>query len=275
MNTLITALATPYKDGKIDLVSYEKLVQYQLDGGVDALLAVGTTAEAQLLNKGEKRKLIKLTKRLAKDTPVWVGIGGTTAEATREARFAENTGADGILIAPPAFVKCTPEGYLIHIQEIMKVTSVPVMLYNAPTRCNYKLNKDVVAELAEKVRFLKDAGKDVKYTAELSAKLNILCGNDVKLVAMLENGACGVVSVVSNVAPRLTRHVLEGNEESYKLFTKLSRLSMAEVNPIAIKYMLYKKGIFTNYDVRLPLTRASEKTQQKIDKMWSKTPEFD
>lgn len=269
MNTLITALATPYIDGKIDVESYEKLVQYQLDSGVDGLLAVGTTAESQLLSKREKKQLIKTAKRLANDTPVWVGVGGSTpTEAIREAKFAERLGADGLLIAPPAFVKCTPEGYMLHIQEILNAVSVPVMLYNAPSRTNYTLNKDVIGQLAERVSYLKDAGRNLKYTAALSQKLKVLCGNDKVLPDMLQTGACGVVSVVSNVAPSLTRRVLNGNTADYELFTQLAKLSMLEVSPVAIKYMLYKKGIFASYDMRLPLTAANEKTQKRIDKLW-------
>ena len=273
MNTLITALATPYKNGKIDTASYERLVNYQLQNGVNALLAVGTTAEAQLLQKQEKKQLITITKRLAKRTPVWVGINASsTVDAIKEAIFAENAGANGLLIAPPAFVKCTPEGYLLHIQNILKAVSVPVMLYNAPSRCNYTLDKDVVIELSKRVRYLKDAGKDLNYTAALSSKLKVLCGNDALLPEMLEKGAKGVVSVVSNVAPLLTRRVLDeevdASQEDYKQFALLSKLSMLEVSPIAIKYMLYKKGIFDSYNMRLPLTRASEETQRKIDKIW-------
>ena len=283
MNTLITALATPYKEGKIDASSYEKLVQYQLDGGVDALLAVGTTAEAQLLTKNEKRELIVTTKRLANKTPVWAGVAGrSTTEAMCEAVFAEELGANGILVAPPSFVKCTPRGYLMYVQEILKVVSIPVMLYNAPSRCNYTLDKDVIAELSKRVRYLKDAGKDLNYTASLSTKLKVLCGNDILLPDMLKSGACGVVSVVSNVAPRLTKRILNGiatseckrnkhaEEDDYQLFEQLSKLSMLEVSPVAIKYMLYKKGIFNNYNMRLPLTRANEQTRRKINKMWLK-----
>ena len=287
MNTLITALATPYKNGKIDYASYERLVNYQLKNGVNALLAVGTTAEAQLLEKNEKRELVKRTKSLAKRTPVWVGIGGSsTVDAIKEATFAQNLGADGLLVAPPAFVKCTPEGYLLHIEDILRVATVPVMLYNAPSRCNYTLDKNVVAELSKRVRYLKDAGKDLNYTAALSTKLKVLCGNDQLLPEMLKNGAKGVVSVVSNVAPLLTKRVLNGaepalttnngrakcrlyaNEQDLALFYKLAELSMLEVSPIAIKYMLYKKGIFTSFNMRLPLTRASEDTQRKINKIW-------
>ena len=270
MHKLITALATPYYNGKVDTVSYERLVNYQLSNGVDALLAVGTTAESQLLTNSEKKLLIKLTKQLAVSTPVWVGVGGVTRQAVREAVTAEKLGADGILIAPPAFVKCTPDGYLMHIKHILNAVNIPVMLYNAPSRCNYTLSEEVVTELAKRVRYLKDAGDNLAYTAGLSKKLTVLCGNDGLLVKMLEVGAKGVVSVVSNVAPQLTRRVMNGKQDDYEQFAQLSRLSMLEVSPIAIKYMLYKKGIFAGYNMRLPLTRASAETQRKIDQVWNR-----
>ena len=290
MNTLITALATPYKNGKIDTNSYEKLVNYQINNGVNALLAVGTTAENLLLRKYEKKQLVNIAKRLANNVPVWVGIGGhSTIETIHEAVLAQELGADGILLAPPAFVKCTPQGYLLYVQQVLKAVNVPVMLYNAPSRCNYTLDEDVVEELSQKVRYLKDAGTDMDYTATLSSKLKVLCGNDSLLPDMLKKGAKGVVSVVSNVAPALTRRVLDTvqptqaatrlapynkggihtNKQDLELFGKLAELSMLEVNPIAIKYMLYKKGIFDSFNVRLPLTRASEETQRKINVLWN------
>ena len=278
MKTLITALSTPYKEGKIDCYSYEKLLDYQIKNGVDMLLAVGTTAEAQLLSACEKKLLIKLAKGIASSVPVFVGIEGrSTRDAVNDAVLAESLGADGLLIAPPAFVKCTPQGYLQHVLQIRKVVSIPLMLYNAPSRCNYVLDETVVEELSASVTYLKDAGSDLGYTKNLASKLSLLCGNDILLTEFLQRGACGVVSVVSNVAPQLTREILEGNltakcgdTTNIEVFTELARLSMLEVSPIAIKYMLYKKGIFDSYEMRLPLTPASVKTQEDITKFWSK-----
>lgn len=269
MPQLITALATPYMDGKIDTYSYERLVSYQIENGVDALLAVGTTAEAQLLNSCEKKLLVKLAKGIAGKIPLFVGIEGrSTREAVTEAEIAESLGADGILVAPPAFVKCTPEGYMLHVYEILKSVSVPLMLYNAPSRCNYTLDRSVVEKLSQSVPYLKDAGTDLDYTSALSKKITVLCGNDGLLPEFLQYGATGVVSVVSNVAPRLTRKVLNGDESAYQLFRELARLSMLEVSPIAIKYMLFKKRIFNSYEMRLPLTAASIETQEEIDRIW-------
>ena len=275
MNKLITALATPYKNGEIDTYSYEKLVAFQIENGVDALLALGTTAESQLLDFCEKKLLVKITKSIAGKTPVYIGIEGrSTREAVLDATVAAEWSADGLLIAPPAFVKCTPEGYLRHVQDIHKAVKIPLMLYNAPSRCNYTLDKDIVKELSTEVEYLKDAGGDLDYTATLSQYVKIMCGNDFLLPHMLKCGAVGVVSVVSNVAPKLTRKILYGQnhqyatQQEYEIFAELAKLSMLEISPIAIKYMLYKKGIFDSYEMRLPLTPAREKTRKLIDDMW-------
>ena len=267
MNKLITALATPYIDGKIDKLSYEKLVAYQVESGVDAILAVGTTAEAQLLDECEKKFLISVAKCLVGRTPLYVGIEGPTREAIKEAEMAQKYGADAILVAPPSFCKCTPEGYRLHVEEILKVVSVPLILYNAPSRCGYTLDADVVRSLSDRVHFVKDAGSDLNYTADLAQNVHMVCGNDELLPQFLEVGACGAISVVSNVAPRLARGVLEGGDDC--LFTKLARLTMREVNPIPVKYMLYKKGIFASYEMRLPLTTANVATKKAIDAIWN------
>lgn len=267
-NVLITALATPYNDGKIDKLSYERLVDYQIRQGIDCLLTVGTTAEAQLLDTCEKRLLVSIAKTIANDTPVYAGIEGrSTRDAVKEAETMQKLGADGLLVAPPAFVKCTTLGYLLHVEQILKAVSIPLILYNAPTRCGYVLDREVIEQLSDKVRHLKDAGSDLSYTEKLSQKMTVWCGNDQLLPQFVERGATGVVSVTSNVAPKLTRRVLNGEQSD--LFVSLSKLTMAEVSPICIKYMLYKKGIFDSYEMRLPLTDASALSRSKIDEIWS------
>ena len=267
-NKLITALATPYIDGEIDKVSYEKLVEYQIEQGVDALLAVGTTAEAQLLDDCEKKLLVKIAKGLAGNVPVYVGIEGrSTRDAVCDAQKAEKYGADGILVTPPSFCKCTPEGYRLHVEQILKCVSVPLILYNAPGRCGYTLDEKILKSLSNRVRTVKDAGKDLKYTENVAKNMEILCGNDGMLPQFLEKGACGVISVVSNVAPRLTRQVLEGGNA--EAFLQLADLTMREVSPIPVKYMLYKKGIFASYEMRLPLTAANLATKNAIDAIFN------
>ena len=268
MNKLITALATPYLDGKVDKLSYEKLIRFQVEHGVDALLTVGTTAEAQLLDDCEKKLLINIAKAMAGKTPVYVGIEGrSTRDAVRDAEKAVKYGADGILVAPPSFCKCTAEGYRLHVEELLKCTSVPLILYNAPGRCGYTLDLNVLKSLSDRVHFVKDAGSDLDYTEKAAKSMIVLCGNDGMLPQFLKKEATGVISVVSNVAPLLSRKVLDGGNA--ELFVKLANLTMSELSPIPVKYMLYKKGIFRSYEMRLPLTAASITTKKAIDDVWN------
>lgn len=273
---LITALATPFTcDGKIDYYGYERLIAEQVSANADALLVCGTTAEAALLSESERRLLFMLAKATAKNTPIIVGVGGfSTAEAAKNALYAAKTGADALLLSPPPFSKCTMEGFEQHVITVKRACGIPMILYNAPSRCNYVLETETVKSLARKgVRAIKDAGGDLSYAANLAEFAAVLCGNDEKLKEFAEVGAKGVISVVSNVAPNLTRKVLQGevSAEEHDYFAALSKLSMREVSPIAIKYMLYKKKIFDSFEMRLPLTRASEQTQKAIDEAWNES----
>ena len=266
----VTALATPFKNGKIDCLSYEKLVDFQQKNGADALLAVGTTAEALLLNECEKKLLIRLAKGVAPNIPLWVGVDDCdTRKAADSARIAQQLGANGVLLTPPHFVKCTPQGYILHVRAVARAIQVPLMLYNAPNRCGYTLDKRALCELAQDVQYLKDAGDDLSFTAAFADKMTVLCGNDKLLSQMLDCGAKGVVSVVGNVAPKLTKQVLcnAATELQRDLFVALAKLSMQEVSPVAVKYMLFKSGIFDAFEVRLPLTKANETTCKAIDEI--------
>lgn len=261
---LVTALATPFYNGRIDRASYERLLNFQSERGVDALLAAGTTAEALSLNPRERKLLIALA--VATNLPVWAGVENSDVrQAAREAQTARDLGATGILLAPPHFVKCTPKGYVRYALAVKKAAKLPLMLYNVPSRCGYVLDEQALDELAEETAYLKDAGNDLAFTLRRKDKTTVLCGNDCLLSQMTVCGAKGAVSVVSNVAPLLTRAVLEKGESA--LFGKLAALSAEEINPIAVKYMLYKAKIFHSYEMRLPLTEATRRTRQKIDKL--------
>ncbi len=269
-NALITALATPYKKGKIDFNSYAELVRRQADYA-DGILCCGTTAEAQLLTECEKKLLITAAKETAVNTPVIAGIEeADTLKAVKCAEKYEKYGADALLVAPPAFCKCTASGYYRHIKAIKNAVSVPLVLYNIPARCGYILNKNVLKKLHEKegINYIKDAGDDLNYTADISRFLIVFSGNDGLLTSSLNCGAKGVISVVSNVAPLLTRKVLNG--EYSEIFQTLAEISMREVNPVPVKYMLYKSGIFDDYAMRLPLTRARRQTRREIDGFWKR-----
>lgn len=346
---LITALATPFENGKIHILSYLKLLERQK--AADGILCVGTTAESGMLSPKEKKLLIRTARTMLPNKKIWVGIGGDTASAIKEGLFAKRNGADGLMITPPSFFKCTKEGFVQHVSAICAQTQLPIMLYNAPSRCCYTLWQDAVEMLSDKGICMKDAGSDLNYARALAPKLPIFCGNEELLRQFCDVGAVGVVSVVSNVAPNLTKHVMQifenqrkstkeraeelcekcgkancdchaghkkhqecDNEKSKKKFTNdigrrqevdekckksknnfendigignkicntatamdkkniddyqmLAKLAFCELNPIPIKYMLYKEGVFSTFDMRLPLTSASTETQKLIDEFW-------
>lgn len=264
---LITALATPFKNEKFDVKSYAKLIRFQIENGVDALLALGTTAESQLLTECERKLAVNIAKGLAEGTPIIVGIHeSATDKAVREAKKMQDLGADALLIAPPVFCKCTAVGYRWHIESICEVVDIPVILYNVPSRAGYCLNADAVISLTGKMAAVKDACGNTEFASKVINYAPILCGNDEKLTDYIQAGCCGVISVTSNVAPQWTREILTGKKSAE--FEEFARLTMQEVNPIAIKYLLCKAEIFDDYDVRLPLTKANETTRKSIEEFW-------
>lgn len=268
---VICALATPYLEDKIDVSSYVQLCKRQQDGKADALLALGTTAEAQLLTKRERKLLVTLAKTTT-SLPVMVGIEeACTREACRDAELYAGLGADALMIAPPSFCKCTPTGFVQHVEAIRKASGLPIVLYNIPARASYNLDVDAIRKLTELgyVKYVKDSSLNMCFAHKILPYANVLCGSDERLKDYLEAGACGVVSVAANVAPQLTKQAAEGDCEALTRFERLAELAMSEINPIAIKYILYKAGVFKSYEMRLPLTKASEKTRAKIDNAWS------
>lgn len=266
--TFICALPTPF-DGqnRIDTDSYIKLIE-RVQPYADGLLALGTTAEAQLLNADEKTDLLNVTRQVC-PLPLIAGIEqASTAAAAKEAEHYAKLGADMLLIAPPPFCKCTVKGYICHIEEIIKASGLPVMLYNIPSRAGYGLDIEAIAELAYShgVRYIKDSCNNVDFAKKVRPYADVLCGSDEMLDEYLDCGASGAVSVAGNYAPKHTRQVLDcGTAEEKTEFKKLAKLAASEVNPIAIKYMLYKAGVFTTYSVRLPLTPANRQTRDTID----------
>lgn len=268
----ICALATPYRDnGKIDVDDFVRLCTFQRENGVDALLALGTTAESQLLTDCERKLLLTLAKSSAGYAPVIAGIEEpSTSAAVKQAETYSALGADALMIAPPSFCKCTPKGFVKHVEAIAKASALPIVLYNIPARAGYSLDANAVKRLAGSnlVAFVKDSSPNMSFVDKTKGYVKIMCGSDELLDRYLDRGACGVVSVACNAAPALTKRALTGDDEAMTQFKKLANAAMSELSPIAIKYILYKAGIFKSYKMRLPLTKASAKTRKAIDCFW-------
>ncbi len=275
-----TALATPFdENGALDLDSFRKLLDFQLENSIDALVVCGTTGEAPTLTDDEAATLLKETvKTTSGSVPVIMGIGSNcTDRAIDKARKAEKGGANALLAVTPYYNKCTPEGLLAHYRAIASVTSLPIIVYTVPSRTGVTIPPSVWGELfaIPNIIGIKDATGDIAYGAQflscLGSESNLWSGNDNATLPLLSLGSEGVISVLSNIKPRetseLCRLFAEGKtRESAALAASLLPLSDAlfcEVNPIPVKAALSLMGLCKPY-CRLPLTKASEKTFERL-----------
>ena len=274
-----TALVTPFLNGKTDLVSLGRNIEYQIKNGTDALVICGTTGEVATLSEDEHKACIEYAVNSAAGrVPVIAGTGSNDiAHAIRMSRFAEAVGADALLVVTPYYNKATPSGLIKSFRAIADATSTPIILYNVPSRTGVNLPISVLRELSEHDRIvaLKDAagniGETARIIAELGDVLDVYSGNDDMTVPTLALGGAGVISVASNVVPRemhdICRLFFEGKvRESAELAASLSELMSAlfvEVNPIPVKTAMAKMG-FCSEEFRLPLCECEEKSRALI-----------
>ncbi len=275
-----TALVTPFEqNGALDLDSYRKLLRFQLDDGIDALLVCGTTGEAPTLSDEEATSLLcEAVKTAQKSVPVIMGVGSNCTEhAVEKARSAEKNGADALLAVTPYYNKCTPEGLVRHYREIAASTSLPIIVYTVPSRTGMTVPPSVWGELfaIPNIIGIKDATGDIAYGAQflstLGSEICLWSGNDNATLPLLSLGSEGVISVLSNVKPKETSvlchtyaegKIREAKELSASLLPLADTL-FCEVNPIPVKAALSMMGICKPY-CRLPLTTASERTFQRL-----------
>ena len=206
-----TAIVTPFRGGQLDEAALERLTKFQIKGGVDGIVPVGTTGESPTVNCEEHIKIIELSvKFAARKIKVLAGTGANaTSEAIYLTQAAEKAGADGSLQVAPYYNKPTQEGLFQHFKAIAKATKLPIVLYSIPGRCGIEIAVDTVKRLAhdcKNIIGLKEAGGSCdrvsQLRATLGAKFEIMCGDDSLTVPFMSVGADGVISVVSNVAPK-------------------------------------------------------------------------
>jgi 4-hydroxy-tetrahydrodipicolinate synthase len=270
-----TALATPFREGRIDRESLARLIEHNIDGGVAGLVPVGTTGESPTLTHEEHREVIRLTLEIAdRRVPVLAGTGSNcTAEAISLTQEAEKLGAEAALLVAPYYNRPTQEGLFLHYQAVAKAVSIPVVLYSIPGRCGVEIAVPTVARLAAacpNIRCLKEAGGSVERINQLKAALPeefvLLSGDDSLTLPFLSAGAQGVISVASNLVPGVvselvnawiagdTARAMELHQQYYPLFRDL----FVESNPVPVKHALVQSGIIASPEVRLPLAPLSE-----------------
>jgi 4-hydroxy-tetrahydrodipicolinate synthase len=268
----LTALVTPFRDGKVDEVALGKLVDWQIEQGIDGIVAVGTTGESATLSVEEHVAVIAATVKAARGrVPVIAGAGGNaTSEALELTRASEAAGANALLHVTPYYNRPSQEGLFRHFEAIAKATRLPIILYNVPTRTACDLLTETVVRLAEldNVVGIKDATGNLSRGSELIARVGdriaVLSGDDGTAFPLYALGARGVISVVSNVAPRAMSDMWDavaagdwarGRQRHYELRV-LNQLLFAEPSPAPTKAALALLGR-CSVDVRLPLVSAT------------------
>ncbi|MGB5528501.1 MAG: 4-hydroxy-tetrahydrodipicolinate synthase [Ignavibacteriaceae bacterium] len=282
-----TALITPFKqDQSVDLDSLKKIIQQQLEGGVDALVVIGTTGESPVIDYDERRKIISLAVEEAKGRiPVIVGTGtNNTKKVIENNRQAEDLKADGLLIVNPYYNKGTQESLVEHYKVISEKTHLPIILYNVPSRTGMNILPETAIRIhkeCKNVVAIKEASGNISQIAHLISikptSLSVLSGNDDQTLAIMALGGDGVISVFSNPYPSemkaitiaiLGNHLKLAQDLSNKYLSMMNAL-FVETSPAPVKYVMSRLGLCENV-LRLPLVRASGKAEEILEKEMSK-----
>ena len=274
-----TAIVTPLTKDGVDYEQFGRLIDWQIEEGIDAIVAVGTTGEGSTLTDEEHKQAIKFcVDRVGGRVPVIAGTGSNdTAYAIEMTKFACEVGADAMLLVTPYYNKATQRGLIESFKAIADASSKPCILYNVPSRTGCNLTPASAAVLAEhpNIVAIKEASGNISQIAELAHlvgdKMDIYSGNDDQIVPILSLGGKGVISVLSNIMPKATHDIcqlfFDGKvEESRRLQLELLPLVNAlfcEVNPIPAKAAVAAMGYCENY-LRLPLTKMESDNEAKL-----------
>ncbi len=268
-NGILTAMITPFTDGGVNLKELGRMIDYQIDGGTDAVVILGTTGEPATMTENEKVEVIKFSvKHAAGRIKVIVGTGSNdTAKAIAASRRAEELGADGVLAVTPYYNKCTQKGLLEYYRAICSAVKIPVIAYNVPSRTAVNILPETAEKLAEipNMAGIKEASGNMAQVCEtmrrIRGKMDLYSGEDFLNLPMLAIGGAGLISVTSNIAPALVKKMYElvkANEldkanEVQDFLLPLEDACFLEVNPIPIKAAYNMLGFDAGVP-RAPLT---------------------
>lgn len=277
-----TALVTPFRNGEVDVEALEGLVEFQISQGVDGLVPCGTTGESPTLSEEEDRLVVETVVRVANGrVPVIAGTGSNSTDmAIRYTKMAEEAGADGSLQVTPYYNKPTQEGLYRHFAAIAESTSLPLILYNIPSRTGVALSAETTARLAEIPNVV--GTKEATHSMDLAADIRRMCGEEFVILSgddsltlpIIALGGDGVISVASNVAPaavsRMVRTLLSGDfargrEMHYELLP-LFRALFIETNPIPVKTAASLLGLCSD-EMRLPLSPMEGENLRRLQEV--------
>ncbi len=286
MNNLITgattALITPFKNDQLDEATFAKLIQRQIDNGINAVCPVGTTGESATLSHDEHKRCIEIAVEVCKDsdTKVLAGAGSNaTHEAIDIAKHAQSCGVDAIFSVSPYYNKPSQEGLYQHYKAIASAVEIPFMLYNVPGRTGVDILPDTVVRLfddVENIFGIKEATGSIERAIELLSRrpdLYLFSGDDAIDYPILANGGRGITSVTSNLLPdmksELVAAALSGDFKKSKEINDslypINKVMFCESNPIPIKAAMYIAGLIETLEYRLPLVPPSSINMKKIE----------
>lgn len=275
-----TALATPFRNGAVDLDAMAAFTEFQITGGIAGVVPVGTTGESPTLSAAEAKEIIATVVRVTRGrVPVIAGTGSNnTAETITRTLAATEVGADAAMVVMPYYNKPTQRGLIAHVRAVHDATNIPLVLYNVPTRGTGDLAAESVVEIAKhcpRVIALKEATGNIlraqSVVAALGDRVTVLCGDDALTVGMMAVGAKGVISVASNVVPGAVQGVvkawLDGDHAGalarQQRLLALYDAMFLETNPGPVKAALHAMGKMAA-EVRLPLAWPAEGTVDKV-----------
>jgi 4-hydroxy-tetrahydrodipicolinate synthase len=278
-----TAMITPFDENEeVDYESLKKIVKFQLTNNIDSLIVLGTTGEAPAIEDDEREKIVDIVLEIVDGKiPVIIGTGTNNVKhVLKYNKMAEKAGADGVLIVTPYYNKSTQKGLVEYYKYIAERTSLPIIIYNVPSRTGINVNPETAIEIhhiANNVIGIKEASSNISQIVELFSikpdTFSVFSGNDDQVLPIMALGGDGVISVTSNVAPKAIvelTHLLLVNDlpnarrinNNYTFFNKLL---FREVNPIPIKYAVSLLGLCKNI-LRLPLVSGTLETQTLVKK---------
>ena len=274
-----TAIITPFTEDGVNFEEFRKMIEFQISEGVDSIVVCGTTGESSTMSTEEKKETIKFAIDVAnKRVPIIAGTGGNcTKSAIEMSKYAESVGADAILVVTPYYNKTTQAGLIAHYKAIAESISIPVILYNVPSRTGLNIAPATYLELSkvENIVATKEASGNISQIAEIANlcgdNLAIYSGNDDQVLPILSLGGLGVISVLSNIIPKdvhnMVKYFLDGNvKEATKLqidTLKLTSALFSEVNPIPVKAACNMIG-FNAGIPRLPLVEMTDAGKEKL-----------
>ena len=273
-----TAIITPTNENGVDYAKFEKLIEWQIAEGVNAIVVCGTTGEGSTLTDDEHKGAIKfVVDQVNGRIPVIAGTGSNdTAYAIELTKYSCEVGADAMLVVSPYYNKATPNGLIQSFTAIADASTKPIIMYNVPSRTGCNILPKTAAKLAEhpNIVAIKEASGNISQIAELAAltrgKLDIYSGNDDQIVPVMSLGGIGVISVLSNVMPAETvkicddffaGRIAESADRQLEMLPLINAL-FSEVNPIPVKAAMAAMGYCDNY-LRLPLT-VMEKEHENV-----------